>query len=170
MTTRRTDWPYEASGLRNVVLLGVDVSRCSACGEEEVKIPAIEGLHRAIAQTIVRKQERLAPPEIRFLRKCLGLSAVDLAKHMGTTPETVSRWEHGATSMGVTADRLLRMMVVSQEPPRGQAPASRGQASCPPTNNYPLDTLKSVASRAARQRLLRLRRERDNGWTLAGAA
>jgi len=154
MTTRRADWRYEASGLRNVILLGVEVSRCASCGEEEVSIPAIEGLHRAIAQTIVRKRERLAATEIRFLRKCLGLSAADLAKHMGSTPETVSRWEHGATSMGVTADRLLRMMVVRQEP----------------VADYSLGTLKDVALRAARQTQLRLRREADNGWAVAGAA
>ncbi|MGQ0732251.1 MAG: helix-turn-helix domain-containing protein [Acidobacteriota bacterium] len=35
------------------------------------------------------------PPEIRFLRKQLGLSGIDLAMHLGATPESVSRWENG---------------------------------------------------------------------------
>ena len=30
---------------------------------------------------------------------------------MGQTPETVSRWVNGRTAMGVTADRLLRLLV-----------------------------------------------------------
>ena len=40
-----------------------------------------------------RKKRRLAPEEIKFLRKSLGWAGVDFAKHMGATPETVSRWE-----------------------------------------------------------------------------
>ena len=35
---------------------------------------------------------------------------------MGTAPETVSRWEHGATPIGKTADRLLRLLVATQIP------------------------------------------------------
>ena len=40
------------------------------------------------------------------------MSGIELATHLGATPESVSRWEHGRTPMGVTADRLLRLMVV----------------------------------------------------------
>ena len=80
-----------------------------------ITLPAIDGLHRAIARAIIAKRQRLTPTEIRFLRKQLGLSGLDLAIHLGTTPESVSRWENGRTAMGVTADRLLRLMVaVSQ--------------------------------------------------------
>ena len=45
------------------------------CGETEVVIPHIEALHRekeAIATALVVKRARLAPEEIRFLRKYLG--------------------------------------------------------------------------------------------------
>ena len=116
METRRENYHYTASGLPHVTLLQVEVSRCPSCGETEVSIPRIEALHRTIAAALIRKRARLAPEEIRYLRKYLGWSGVDFAAHMGVTPETVSRWEHGTTPMGNTADRLLRLLVVSQVP------------------------------------------------------
>lgn len=103
-------------GLPNVVLQDIDVFRCSKCGYSEIAIPRIEGLHQLLATRLVRKPARLTPEEIVFLRKYLGWSSADFARRMGTAPETVSRWEHGTTPMGTTADRLLRMLVLSLKP------------------------------------------------------
>jgi putative zinc finger/helix-turn-helix YgiT family protein len=89
------------------------------CGETYTSIPAIEGLHRQIAAAVIRKKGRLAPAEIRFLRKWLGWSGVDFAKRTGTKPETVSRWENGRTLMGPQADRLLRVLVAKETPGAG---------------------------------------------------
>jgi putative zinc finger/helix-turn-helix YgiT family protein len=116
MKTRRENYRYIASGLPSVTLQDVEVSRCPTCGETDVVIPAIEELHRAIAGALIRKRARLAAPEIRFLRKVLGWSGVDFARHMGATPETVSRWERGHAPIGAAADRLLRLLVARQAP------------------------------------------------------
>jgi putative zinc finger/helix-turn-helix YgiT family protein len=129
MTTHRENYKYGACGLPGVTLVGVDVSRCRDCGEVEVAIPNIEGLHRVLAQEVARKRERLTPAEIRYLRKWLGLSGVDFAAHVGVTAETVSRWEQGATAMGGSAERLLRWFVFTREP----------------VSEYPLNMLKDVA-------------------------
>jgi putative zinc finger/helix-turn-helix YgiT family protein len=110
------NYHYEESGLPGVWLAGVRVSQCPGCGETAVSIPAVEQLHLAIASVLVSKPQRLAPPEIRFLRKYLGLSGVDFAAHMGVTPESVSRWENGAMEMSTTAERLLRHLVARQAP------------------------------------------------------
>jgi putative zinc finger/helix-turn-helix YgiT family protein len=126
MRTTRDSYPYDACGLPGITLVGVEVSRCPECGETEVSIPNIEGLHRAIARVLARKPHRLTPAEIRFLRKYLGFSGGDFAEHVGVVPETVSRWENGATAMGLTAERLLRWMVVTREP----------------LSEYPLDMLR----------------------------
>lgn len=116
MESRRENYHYTASGLPHVTLQHVEVSRCPACGETEVAIPHIEALHRAIANVLVRKPARLAPEEIRYLRKYLGWSGVDFAAHMGVRPETVSRWEQSKDPIGPIADRLLRLLVVTLVP------------------------------------------------------
>jgi putative transcriptional regulator len=152
MKTKRENFRYDAVGLPSVTLKDVEVSRCPRCGEYEVAIPQIEDLHRAIAHAVIAKRERLTPAEIRFLRKHLGWSGADFAAHIGSTPETVSRWENGSAAMGVTADRLLRLMVASR------APAA----------DYSLDTLRIVARE--RPKPIRLRVEVADGHWRAQAA
>lgn len=115
METQRQNYRYDASGLA-VTLIDVEVSRCSRCGEREVSIPRIEDLHRAIAHEVICKTARLAPHEIRFLRKYLGWSASAFARRMGVEPATVSRWETGAKPIGSIADRLVRLMVAHMQP------------------------------------------------------
>lgn len=152
MKTDRENFLYEASGLPGVTLVGVEVSRCPNCGQYEVSIPHIEELHGLIAHTLIRKPARLSGAEVRFLRKWLGWSAADFAAHVGVTPETVSRWENAAASMGATADRLLRLMVVTKEPVR----------------DYSLDLLKDVDGEAAQP--LRLGMHADqSGWRAEAA-
>ena len=116
MTSARENYSYTASGLPYVTLVGVEIRRCKACGEHEVVIPKIEQLHRAIAVAVVAKRPRLTAPEVRFLRKYLGWSGADFAKHMGVTAESVSRWENEREQMSPVADRLLRLMVMTRAP------------------------------------------------------
>lgn len=114
---REKEYRYVESGLPTVILENaVETAVCTKCGETYTGIPAIDSLHRGIASALIRKKRRLAPTEIKFLRKSLGWSGVDFAKRMGTTPETVSRWEHGKTPMGAQADRLLRLLVAKEAP------------------------------------------------------
>ena len=150
MIHRTENHRYTESGLPNVVLVGVEVEHCQTCGEILVSIPNIEGLHRAIAMELIRHPGRLAPNEIRFLRKWLGWSGVDFAKHMGVTPETVSRWESvdNGKAMGGTAERLLRLSV------------AHGQ----PIDQYPIDMLAEVSDdQAPKTGLLAMKPERS-GW------
>jgi len=116
MRVHRELVPFEKPiGLPGVRLL-TQVRRCPHCGAHEVVIPDLDGLHRAIARAIINKSPRLAPEEIRFLRKILGWSGADFAAYMGASVETVSRWENGAMPMGPQADRLLRLMVLTRDP------------------------------------------------------
>jgi putative transcriptional regulator len=128
---REKHYRYVECGLPNVVIEdAVKVTTCEGCGEMYTSIPAIEELHRQIAAAVIRKKGRLAPTEIRFLRRWLGWSGVDFAKRTGTKPETVSRWENGKASMSPQADRLLRLLVAKETP----------------VMEYPVDVLAQVAA------------------------
>jgi len=137
MTSARENHSYTASGLPYVTLVGIEIRRCKACGEHEVVIPKIEQLHRAIALAVVSKRPRLTAPEVRFLRKYLGWSGAAFAKHMGVTPESVSRWENEREQMSPVADRLLRLMVVTRAP----------------VSEYPLESLAELEEEAVPVRL-----------------
>ena len=120
-TERNAVCRYGIGGLPHVELHGVEVTRCESCGKEGIAIPRIGQLHRVLADVIVRQRRMLAPVEIRYLRKHIGLSAADFAQMMGVARETVSRWETGAQPMGAVADRLLRLLVVTHEPTENYA-------------------------------------------------
>lgn len=121
MAGKRENYRYDASGLSRVTLANVMVYRCPQCGEHEVQIPNILGLHKAMALALVAKRERLAPEEIRFLRTFLGYSSADLARKLGVTPQTVSRWERtdAPLRMKPAVDRLLRLMVLAGDVVKG---------------------------------------------------
>ncbi len=109
----KIDHRYEESGLPNVTLIGVPARKCQECGSVRLRIPAIEGLHRTLALTVLKKRSRLTGPEVRFLRKYIGLSGADFAKRIGAEAETVSRWENDKQTMGAQTERLLRLLVVT---------------------------------------------------------
>lgn len=133
MTTRRENVPYAA--LPGAVLVGVPVSRCSACGEYEVAIPSVDELNRVLASTVIRKRARLAGGEVRFLRSCLGYSAAGFAKLIGSDPATVSRWERDKQPIGHHADLLLRAMVALDRR----------------IEEYPIEMFAEVQSKAVRR-------------------
>jgi putative zinc finger/helix-turn-helix YgiT family protein len=114
MGSTREDRPY--AKLPGVLLRGVEVLRCPKCGESEVVIPKPNQLGDLLSKHLIEKRDRLVGPEIRFLRAHLGLTASELARRMGVSPETVSRWENDKDTMGPVADRLLRLMVAGDLP------------------------------------------------------
>lgn len=155
MRTRRELVPFDRPIGLPGVRLSTFVARCQKCGTYEVMLPNVEGLHQTIARALVAKEARLAAAEIRFLRKVLGWSGADFAEHMGTSAETVSRWETSATPIGPQADRLLRLMVMTRDPVR---------------DYRKLDLLKTVA-RAKPLSARMIVRARSNGaWEIKSAA
>ena len=152
MKTRKENYRYDECGLKYVTLVGAEVSRCPKCGNFEISIPRIEGLHRLIARVLIEKVTRFTGDEVRFLRKSLGWSGSDFAKHMGVTDETVSRWENDAAPIGPQADRLLRLMV------------AQGRL----TTSYPTERLTKINAKKAT--ITRLEVEsRDEQWELLSA-
>lgn len=112
---------YEIGGLPHIELHGVEVTTCNKCGQESISIPRIGQLHKVLAAGILKLHRKLAPTEVRFLRKYIGLSGNDFAQQMGVTRETISRWESGNMSISALADRLVRLLVVSHQPSENYA-------------------------------------------------
>jgi putative zinc finger/helix-turn-helix YgiT family protein len=153
-TERNATRRYTIGGLPHVELHGVHVTRCAGCDTEGIVIPRIGQLHRVLADAFVTQRRMLAPVEIRFLRKHIGLSGAEFAQRMGVSRETVSRWETGAKTMGAVADRLLRLLVVTHEPTEGYAVD---------------DFLKELEDEPAPRKLsaVPVWNSRDKGWTAA---
>lgn len=152
MKAKRENWLYDDSGLPGITLLGVEVRRCTACGETELVLPRVEDLHSAIAVSVIEKPERLTPAETKYLRLQLGLERQDFADAMSVSPASVSRWEGGRLEMSEMAERLLRSMVA--------------QAIGSP---YSLQTLRAAATKPARAGRLALRVKSDR-WELVREA
>jgi putative zinc finger/helix-turn-helix YgiT family protein len=95
-----------------VTLESVEITSCAKCGSRGMSIEKMAPLMRGIAAAVVAKGARLAAPEVTFLRKHLDYTGARLAKALGVTGPTVSRWETGREPIGPSADRLLRALVV----------------------------------------------------------
>jgi putative zinc finger/helix-turn-helix YgiT family protein len=144
---------YVESGLPGVVLHGVQVRKCQACGSEEVAIPNIAGLHRCIAAMLVARKSALAAVELRFLRQFLGHSSKDFAKTLGVAPETLSRWENASRDIPSVVDRVVRLLVVNT----------------PPRTDYSADMLANIRPTAPKHARMALRL-RGDGWEADRAA
>ena len=101
---------YVESGLENVTIENISVYECAGCGERTPIIPRIEELHDRLARAIALKPAPLAGPEIRFLRKQLGMSARKWAALMHVDHTTLSRWENGTQEIGPQSDSLVRLL------------------------------------------------------------
>jgi putative zinc finger/helix-turn-helix YgiT family protein len=151
MVISREAYRYNESGLPNVVLKDVEIRRCPNCGTQEVPLPRVAELHRAIAVVLVHKSARLLGPEVRYLRKYMGWSGVDFASRMGVNPETVSRWENDKEVISSQSDRLLRLIV------------ARGW----PVEDYSVDDLTKIDDRKDPPPVEVELRVRDRRWQSA---
>lgn len=141
---------YKASGLSDVWLVNGFTVETTTDGPA-VRIEDVDGLHAAIARSVVATGRRLAAAEVRFLRKLLALSQADLAGLLGVSDQTVARWEKAATAIDPAADRLLRFLVREH---LGDSVAIRKG----------LNALAQSGGNAAPERRLQHRR---TGWRLA---
>ena len=102
---------YTASGLPDVWLLN-GFQREETSHGPAVRIEDADGLHLTLARALVTAKKPLAPVELRFLRKLLALSQANVARLIGSSDQTVARWEKGETSIDPAAERLIRFIVL----------------------------------------------------------
>ena len=104
---------YTECGLDDVYLLSGHDVHATPYGEG-VSIHDVDGLHRAIGRWLALEKKSLSGKEIRFLRKELGLTQERLADRLGTTCQTLARWEKDKVPIPGPADILLRVIYLSE--------------------------------------------------------
>jgi putative transcriptional regulator len=106
---RKEPYHYRACGLDDIYLVsGYEMKKID--GEESINIKDVDGLHHAIALFLIEHKKTLKPKEVRFFRRQLKLTQVELANLMGVTDQTVARWEKGQVIIPDVSDRMLRML------------------------------------------------------------
>jgi len=105
----RGDYEFAESGLKHVILQGIELVQCDRCGNEDPIIRHVNALMRALAQAVVCKPYRLQGREVRFLRTYLGMTAGQFARLLHVDKTTLSKWENGHDPVGEQSDRLIRM-------------------------------------------------------------
>ena len=101
---------YRECGLPNVYLAGIDVAVCKECNEKFPIIPSILDLYEKIAEAVALKPQTLVGVEVKFLRKQLGLTAVQWASYLKTDKATISRWENDHNPIGKQSDAFVRYL------------------------------------------------------------
>ena len=111
----RTLGEHRLLGLDSIRLVEVPMLVCARCGRAaQTRLEDMRELEKLVTNALVRKRGRLTASEFRWLRKRLRLKGAELARLMGVTPPTVSRWETGAAPISSFGDRLLRIIVAQQ--------------------------------------------------------
>ncbi len=87
---------------------------CSACGEGKLRKTDRDAFDLAVAKSLVLSEA--TPEKFIFVRKALGYKAKDLAELLGTTPESVSRWENGKHNIDRQSWALLALLTMNQGP------------------------------------------------------
>jgi DNA-binding transcriptional regulator YiaG len=85
-----------------------------------VGIHDLEGLHAAIGRHLVCNKAVLSGAEVRFLRKELELSQVELANFFGVGESSVRAYESDRTQISGPADRILRVLYLEMVDGEGE--------------------------------------------------
>jgi DNA-binding transcriptional regulator YiaG len=70
-------------------------------------------IHRAIARALMNSPARLTGPQLRFIRKHLGLSGGELSRYLHTDKTKISKWETEEDRIGSATDRLIRLLATA---------------------------------------------------------
>lgn len=104
---------YTECGLDNVILVGLEPVQDDA-GETVIRIPNIAGLHRAIAEAILKRASGISGKELRFLRTEMGLTQAELAQRLHHDVQSVGRWERGEVAIPGDTEALVRLLAAER--------------------------------------------------------
>lgn len=109
------DYEFKETGLRDVVVHGVDLIKCGKCGNVDPILSGVDEIMHLIALAVLRKPYRLEGAELRFLRKHVDLTQEEFAKLLRVDKTTLSKWENDGDPIGFQSDLLARVLVMSRD-------------------------------------------------------
>lgn len=83
---------------------------CQDCGASYLASKTMERFEREVVLEVMAQGEPTGEA-FAYARKVLGVSAKEVARLLGLTPETISRWETGRMPADIAAFFLLGVMV-----------------------------------------------------------
>jgi len=111
----RGDYEFKETGLRDLVLLDIELVKCGKCGNVDPILFQVDELMHIAAVAILQKPYRLQGEELRFLRKHIDLNQEEFAKLLHVDKTTLSKWENNEDPIGVQSDLLARAVVISRD-------------------------------------------------------
>lgn len=103
----REPYCYTESGLDDVYLLSGYEKEQTAYGEG-VSIKDVDELHKAIGCALATQKKFLSGKELRFLRKEMDLTQVEIGQLVGLSDQQVARWEKDKYEIPSAADYVIR--------------------------------------------------------------
>lgn len=104
----RAPYHYTECGLDDVYLLsGYEIEQTPY--GDGVSIKDVDALHKAIGYFLATKKKVLSGSELRFLRKEMDLTQVELGSLVGLSDQQVARWEKDQYEIPGAADTLVRL-------------------------------------------------------------
>ncbi|HSY20520.1 MAG TPA: helix-turn-helix domain-containing protein [Polyangiaceae bacterium] len=111
----------EAATLRHEISVGgakfvgkLDGQRCASCKETEISLDVLTQFEHAVARSLA-EHGPVSGATLRYMRKSVPLSAVELASLLRVAPETISRWETGERAVDRAAWLVVRALVLEPE-------------------------------------------------------
>jgi len=111
----RGDYEFKETGLRDLVLLDIELVKCGKCGNVDPILFQVDELMHIAAVAILQKPYRLQGEELRFLRKHIDMSQEEFAKLLHVDKTTLSKWENNEDPIGVQSDLLARAVVIARD-------------------------------------------------------
>lgn len=101
-------------GLKNVIVRNIEHISCDDCGHTTQSLPKYNIMMKQLRINLASSNRPLTGREFSFLRGKLGLTGLEIAKKLGVSNVSVSRWEKERNELSPMADRLIRALTLDQ--------------------------------------------------------
>ena len=104
---------YDAGGVV-VTLANAVLWRCPSCPFFELEIENLQSLHETIASILLEERRALSGPELRWLRKFVGVPRQLIAKIIPPSSDQILAWETGREPVEERYSTCIRLLAAQR--------------------------------------------------------